>query len=678
MNTNQSFKTPVFRLLPKRGKAAHSKRFARFGCGVVALLCLLQLPVALGQEQPRRQSRQPDSRRSRRVVPMPELGLASPDDQVKFTLSSNAERLTFTVTLGNTTVLEPSPVSLSLDGYELSSGVVLSNVERYEINETYPWYGAHSTATNHCHGAKLSLTHDLSFINYTFEVRVFDDGVAFRHVIPGEESSVRVPDERSVFIIPSGSTVWYGGLQDGHYEAEYRKKEISEVRSGEWAGPPLTFKLPGDAGYAALTEANLVNYSGMGLEADGRRGWIVGLGHRQPLNYPFELRYGRAESKRLGKPAAVAGTITTPWRVVLVGRNLNTLVNSVLLPNLCPPPDPALFPAGLKTPWVKPGRAVWRYLDGGPTGLEGTKEFSRLAGQLGFEHHVVEGFWSRWTMEERKELADYSRQQGVSLWLWKHSNQLRTPEAREEFFKMLEQLGVAGAKIDFFDHEAKELVDLYEALLRQAAQHHILLVFHGANKPTGRERTWPNEMVREAIRGMEASRLMERARHQTILPFTRYLAGPADYTTLIFSERRRDTSWAHQIASLAVFASPLLTIAANPQSILDNPAVEVIKAIPAVWDETIVLPGSEIGGLAAYARRTGTTWFLGVMNGPSARTVPVRISFLGEGEYKAVLVRDHQENDAAVKMETTTATGRDTLTLELRAGGGFVGAFSRK
>src|SRR5207253_7630236 len=105
----------------------------------------------------------------------------------------------------------------------------------------------------------------------------------------------------------------------------------------------------------------------------------------------------------------------------------------------------------------------------------------------------------------------------------------------------------------------------------KAAEHHVMLVFHGANKPSGRARTWPNEMVREAVRGMESSAMTERARHQTIIPFTRLLAGPADYTTLHFGDRRRDPSVAHQIASMAVFDAPLLTLAALPQTILSNP-----------------------------------------------------------------------------------------------------------
>ena len=641
---------------------------------IAALLSALLGPeIALTQSQPREQR----SRRLIRVVPMKQIDVRSPDGNVKFSLLPNAERLTFIVQLGNAAVLDPSPIVMKVDGYDLSSGVVFDTLLSYVKEESYPWYGAHSVATSKCNGVRIGLRHDLSFTSYTLEVCAFDDGIAFRHIIPGLDSATRVPDEYTTFVVPQNSTVWYHDM-DGHYEAEYVKQDIAQVPTGQWAGPPVTMKLPNETGYAVITEANLVNYSGMGLEADGRKGWITGLGHRQPLNYPFELRYGREEGKRLGKATAVAGVITTPWRVVMVGRDLNTLVNSTIIANLCPPPDPKLFPEGIKTAWIKPGRAVWRYVDGGDGSFDGLKEFSRLAGRLGFEHHVIEGVWSRWTMEQRKEMVEYSRKQGVGVWFWKHSKELRTPEAREEFFKMLHDLGVAGAKIDFFDHEAKEIVDVYEEMLRKAAEYQILVVFHGANKPTGRDRTWPNELVREGIRGMESSRLMERARHQTILPFTRYLAGPADYTTMIFSERRRNTSWAHQIATMAVFSSPLLTIAAHPDSILRNPAVEVIKGIPSVWDETIVLPASKIGELVAYARRTGTTWYLALMNGGTAQTVSVPLFFLSEGVYRGELVRDDPKNSGAVKTETMDLRRNSELRIEMVDGGGFIGRFSKK
>jgi alpha-glucosidase len=608
---------------------------------------------------------------------MEQVQVTSPDGNVKLTILPNAERLTFTATLGSTTVIDPSTIVMNLDGYDLSSGVVFGNVERYEINESYRWRGAHGIAVNQCRGASISLQNDLSFIDYVLEVRVFNDGMAFRHVIPGDRDAPRVPDEYTTFVVPRGSTVWYHDL-GGHYEAAYKKNDISDVPPGQWAGPPVTFELPGNAGYGSITEANLVNYSGMALEADGRRGLVTGLGHRQPLNYPFELRYGREEARRLGKPASVTGTITTPWRVVMVGRDLNALVNSTIVPNLCPPPDPKYFPDGIETAWAKPGRAVWRYLDGGDRSFEGMKEFSRLAGQLGFEYHVIEGFWSRWSDEQIREIVEYSRQQGVGLLFWKHSKQLGTPEQHEEFFTRLHSLGVAGAKIDFLDHEAKEVIDHYEELLKKAAANQMVVNFHGANKPTGRARTWPNEVVREAVRGMESSSLRERARHETILPFTRYLAGHADYTTMHFGERRRDSTWAHQIASLAIFASPLLTVAAHPQSVLDNPAADVIKSIPAGWDETIVLPESRIGELAIFARRTGEMWFLAVMCGSQAETIQVPLSFLGNGQYNASLVRDDKEDAAAVVVEDGTVRRGDTLTIEMTNGGGFVGRFSKQ
>ena len=636
-------------------------------CAIIGFSLILCFSAANGAGQ--------RTRRSQRVR-MERVQVTSPDGTITLTLLPNAERLTFTVTLDNAPVLDTSTIIMTLDGYDLSSGVVLDKVERYEVNETYPWHGAHSMATNHCNGARILLQHDLSFIDYILEVRAFDDGVAFRHIIPGDEGTSRVPDEYTTFVIPAGSTVWNHDL-GGHYEAAYKKRDISEIEAGQWAGPPVTFKLPGGAGYGSITEANLVNYSGMALEANGRRGFVTGLGHRQPLNYPYELRYGRDEAKRLGKPASINGTITTPWRVVMIGRDLNTLVNSTIVPNLCPPPDPKYFPEGIETSWVRPGRAVWRYLDGGDRSFEGMKEFSRLAGQLGFEYHVIEGFWSRWSDQQIREIVEYSKQQGVRLLFWKHSNQLHTPQAREEFFTRLHDLGVAGAKIDFLDHEAKEVIDHYESLLKEAAKHQMVVDFHGANKPTGRARTWPNEVVREAVRGMESSSLRERARHETILSFTRYLAGPADYTTMHFGSRRGDTTWTHQIASLAIFASPLLTIAAHPQSVLDNPAVDVIESIPAVWDETIVLPDSQIGELAAFARRTGQTWFLVIMCGPQAKTVQVPLSFLGEGQYNASLVFDDKENDAAVVLKNSTVQNSDTLKIEMVNGGGFIGRFSK-
>jgi alpha-glucosidase len=424
---------------------------------------------------------------------MCEVGLAS--DEIKIVSSDgNAQcvillqegRLKHAVTFGNKPVVETSPMGITVDGVDLAEGVEASKVDRYEVKETYPWRGVHSQAVNHCNGATISLKHAKSSTGYNMEVRSFNDGVGFRYVVPGN-GKPRVPEESIAFVIPDGSTVWYHDLE-GHYEGVHDKNDVADIRASQWVAPPMTFKLPDDAGYASITEAALVNYSGMALQCDGNRGFRLVLGHKHHVSYPFRLRY-KNDIERVSKPAAITGTITSPWRVVMMGADLNTLVNCDVVHNLCPAPDANLFPKGIDTEWLKPGRAVWRYLDGGGRSLEDMKEFSRLAGELGFEYHVIEGFWSRWNEEQIKELVDYSRQQGVGLWFWRHSGALRTPEAREAFFKRLHGLGVVGAKIDFFDHEHKEVVDLYTELLKEAAKYQVLINFHGANKPTGEART---------------------------------------------------------------------------------------------------------------------------------------------------------------------------------------------
>jgi alpha-glucosidase len=596
--------------------------------------------------------------------PADPVRVSSPNGAVELQLSADAARMTYSVTFHGRPVIESSPLGIVVDGVGLGAETALGTVEAYHGNDKYPTRGVHAEATDRFRGARIALR------GCILDVRAFDDGIAFRFVVPGAGS--RVPDEAAAFVLPAGSTVWYHDLK-GHYESAHTKKDIGEVPADDWAAPPLTFKLPGGAGYASITEAAVIDYAGMALQADGQRGFRARLGHAHPASHPFTLRYGDAEAARLAQPAAVEGRITSPWRVVMIGADLDTLVNSDIVTDLSPPPDRRLFPKGLHTDWIKPGRAVWKYLDGGgENSLETMKEFSRLAGALGFEYNVVEGFWRRWEQKDLREFIAFSRQHNVGIWLWQHSRELHDPAARAAFFAHVQDVGAVGVKLDFFDHEAKEVMDLYRACLQGAAEHRLLVDFHGANKPTGESRSWPNELNREAVSGMERRSMPAWARHDTTIPFTRMLAGHLDFTPLLFGERRRETSWAHQIATAALFTAPLLVYGAHPQAILDNPAVELIKSIPSVWDETRVLPFSEIGEVAAFARRHGKRWFVVIANGPTARSVEVPLSFLGGGTHQALVVRDREDDPAAVIVETAAVRREDTLKIDLRAGGGFI------
>jgi alpha-glucosidase len=602
--------------------------------------------------------------------------VVSPNGLIAFVLARDANRrLAYSVSLGGVVAVEPSRAGIVVDGKDLGDGAEIGRAESYVVDETYPWYGVHATAVNRCRGLRVALTS--AGTSWTLDVRACDDGAAFRYVVPGEASATRTPDEAATFRFPVGSIAWTHDFE-GHYEGMHAKRDVAEVRDGEWVATPLTVKLPNGAGYASVSESALAGYSGMTLRGDGRRGFTARLAHEAPISYPFSLRYLPDDIARLSKPATIAGTIRSPWRVVIAGRTLNAIVNADIVHNLAPPPDPGLFPDGVKTAWVRPGRAVWRFLDGGDNTFDGLKGFTHLAEQLGFEYHVVEGVWQRWTDEQLRDFMADAKARQVGIWLWKDSRALSTVEEQRAFFDKCQALGVAGAKIDFFDHESKPMIDRYQSILRESAARHIMVNFHGANKPAGEARTWPHELTREGVYGLEHRGAPAWAAHNATLPFTRYLAGAGDYTPVVFGERRKDTSWAHQIATAVVFTSPVLVFGGHPQSLLDNPAAELIKSLPSIWDETVVLPESDIGELAAFARRSGRAWFVGVLNGPAARTVRVDLGFLGRDRYDGLLVRDKADDPAAVAMERLTASATSPLTIDLRPAGGFVARFTRQ
>jgi alpha-glucosidase len=599
--------------------------------------------------------------------------VSSPDNLIHFKLFNVGNQLSFKINFKAVEVIKTSPLIASLDRTSVTTGTKIGVSKKYKIKERYPWDGVHSIAVSDGNGAKIDLSSE--HLQYTIDVRVFNDGAAFQLNFPGAANVARIPDEATVFNIPGRSTVWYHDM-NMHYESVHNKKEVSQLQKGEWVAPPGTFKLPQGI-YVSITEADLKQYAGMSLEANGKSGLIVRLAHNQPTSYPYRLRYSAEDTQRLMKPAAIAGNITTPWRVVMIGADLNTMVNNDMVHNLCPSPDKLLFPQGIKTAWIKPGRAVWKYLNGGGDGtVEVMKKFTDGAASLGFEHNILEGFWSRWTDDQIKELVQYSNEKNVSIWFWKHSKSLRNKASRDSFFSRCHSLGVAGVKLDFFDHEAKEVIDLYEDILKETAKYKLMVDFHGANKPTGMSRTYPNEMIREAVKGMEASKLADRATHETTIPFTRWLAGPAEYTVAHFGARKQNTTWAHQIASAAILSAPVLTYAANPDSI-PALAVDMIKSIPAIWDETIVLPSSEIGELAGFARRKGNTWFVAVMNSTQPKVLTIPLTFLKGGIYKTSIISDDPSSAEAVKVSNKTFTASDVIRLDLGSGGGYIARFSK-
>ena len=217
-----------------------------------------------------------------------DVNLASPDSRVQFRLSLDDKgRLQYSVTFREKPVIQTSALGISVDGVNLGDGVEIGKADPYSVNESYPWNGVKSTAVDRCNGVRIAMMHRQSRTAYTLEVRAYNDGIAFRHMVPGE--GTRVPDEATAFRLSGASTLWWHNLEES-YEAIYQKKTLglgpywpATLPPGGWLAPPVTLMLPEGAGYVSITEGRLRNYSGMVLQGDGSGGLYARLGHAPPL-----------------------------------------------------------------------------------------------------------------------------------------------------------------------------------------------------------------------------------------------------------------------------------------------------------------------------------------------------------------------------------------------------------
>lgn len=539
----------------------------------------------------------------------------------------------------------------------------------------------------------------------------FDDGVALRYRIPADGPRC-VYSEQTSFDFPTGTHVWYasGPFQYGWIQA-YQDRDISTIEN-ELLAPPATFHLPNGT-YAAITEANLFDFHGAVLF--GRKGCKVQFGYVENKGHVETgtitgipaSKYWHAEVRDLPwivSPSSryANNEIVTPWRVLMLSDDLDGLVNNSIIAQVSDAPDPALFPKGKDTEWIKPGRSIFTWLVEGNNRLSvaNHKRYVDGAAELGLQSVVVDDGWEQWAQTEPnangrtkwdflKELVDYAAAKGVDIWVWRASSVragnktdigLVDADERAAFMKKCAEVGVKGLKLDFFHTENRFTVNLMENLLREAAKNHLMVIFHGVNKPTGDYFTYPNLLAKEAVRGLECVGAENSwapgpawPYHNTVLPFTRWLAGAADYTPLNFRNFcPASVSFTHQLASIYMFTSPMLIFAADMEDMLSCPGRKFIEEVPVTWDETVVLPESSIGKFAALARRKGDIWYLTVMNGEERFLGELKLDFLPKGSYHMTIAEDEKGNYRQITMNSRKAKGGQRLKLDLLPGGGYL------
>lgn len=598
--------------------------------------------------------------------------LASPGGNVSAKVFLDEQKsLAYEVYFNGNKIISKSSIGIIIDGDSLGKNVTFKQIRKEEINEVYSTRGFHNEAINHCFEYTYSV--DCKKDQFLLQIRVYDDGFAYRYMVPGDGMR-RVNGEISSFSTPANTPVWFFERTNDwklkSYAGEWLRTKSDSLNTisptGSVQGPVLVYEL-NQGGYMAVTEAALYNYSGMRLEAKENALLQVNFTEKDGFD--------------------VTGKIVTPWRVVMLADNLNELVNSDLITNLNPEPDKALF---ADTKWIKPGRTVWSWWSE-PNGfmtIELEKHFVDRAAELGFEYSTIDEGWEKWNnkWQTLKDFCDYAKKQNVDVFVWKHSDQINYPENDYEvmklFFDSLKMARVKGVKIDFMNGERKSLIDFDIRVLQLAAERKMMVNFHGCQKPSGEFRTYPNEITREGIRGLELNKMNQPipGNHNVALIFTRGILNNSDYTPVGFS-RPANTTWTHQLATAFAFTSPLITFAEHPDTLFLNPDISpvlpIIKSLPTVWDETIILDGSSIAETAIMARRSGDDWYLLILNGGKKKSVSVRLDFLKKGTWKSFIVKDVNNNQRKMNVEKGTIVANSQLLIDLNAEGGYVAKFSK-
>ena len=524
---------------------------------------------------------------------------------------------------------------------------------------------------------------------FDVEARVYNSGVAFRYHVPQQAALQRyqLTQEDTEFRPVMDADAWALRLpnyQSG-YESEYVPQVLSAlsnqggVSSYILNGAPMLMHMPGVA-WAAVGEADLEGNAAMYLE-NPTGNWT---GHYivTKISPPVD-----------GQGPAVDAPLPhdTAWRVILLGDAPGRLIESNLFTDLNPPSRVA------DTSWIQPGKASWNWWDGdlGPDGKSAyttanMEYYVDFAAASGFPYMMLDAGWSGNDITKMRgnvdvpELVRYAAKKNVKIWIWLYSKAVAAQ--MQEAFPLYEQWGVAGVKIDFVLRNDQEGIRWYYAVAKLAAEHHLMVDFHGATQPWGIQRTYPNVLDYEAVLGLENNKAGRRDGpvNRTTFPFTRMLSGPMDYTPGGFDNVTREEfvardanpmvmgTRAQQLALYVVFDAPLAMVSDAPSAYANQPSFQFIRDVPTSWDATRALNGAP-GEFATIARRHGEEWYLGCVTNWTARDLRVPLDFLGNGKYTAEIYEDAAdaaEHPKNVAIHRETVRSGDTLTLRLASGGG--------
>lgn len=621
--------------------------------------------------------------------------LRSPDNRIEVRVRTS-DQIRYDVILNGAAVLENSTISLDVDHKKLGIDPKVSDVKKTSHDQTVEPAVRQKFAKIRDHYNELRLACDGG---YSVVFRAYNEGVGYRFETALPQKEIKIYGEEGSFKFAANYVVYYPQEDSfySHNERKYLPQHLNEIAPEYIATLPAVVDVRGGA-KLAIAESDVEDYPGL---------WLHGNAPDFALSAtfpPYPLKEVQT-SDRDYKPveaadyiAATSGTRTFPWRVIGVANNDGELLTNEIVYLL---ERPSQFQ---DTSWIKPGKVAWDWwndwnIDGVnfKAGIN-TKTYEYyvdFASKYGLPYIILDDGWYKLgnLLEvtpdlNMDELTAYAKQKNVGLILWASWKTLddQLIPALDQF----EKWGVKGIKVDFMQRSDQIMMNYFTRVCREAAKRHMLVDFHGDQKPATMMRTWPNLINTEGVRGMEWSKWSweSEPKHNVTLPFTRMFLGPMDYTPGAMRNATKSTfapinhqpmamgTRCHQLAMYVVYDAPLQMLSDSPSNYLREPEImEFLGAVPTTWDDTRVLD-ARIAEYVLVARKNGRDWYVGGMSDWEAHDVDVDFSFLPEGNFTLEAYQDgvNADRNASDYKKTSTQVNRTTkLKIHLASGGGWAG-----
>lgn len=604
-------------------------------------------------------------------------------------------------------IIAPSALSLQLGGGDvLGENARITSAPVEKIDNVI-------TAINY-KKAKIADAYTQLTLNckngYGVVFRAYNDGAAYRFfttkkgeiIVNGEEAAFNFPGDPKAFIAYM-ENYRDNKIFNSSFESQYKEIAISRFDTVQLAMLPLLVDV-GNGMKAVILEADLEDYPGMFLTTTPARTGFKGVYAPYPLEEKKSGWSGMnsVPTKRAAYIARTAGTRAFPWRAIVVSASDKELLDNDMVQKLASPSriaDPA---------WIAPGQVAWDWWNDWnishvdfKAGINTAtyKYYIDFAAANKIKYIIMDEGWSaRHDLAtivpdiDLRAIIDHGKQKGVDVILWALWNNVTAQ--MDTVFPLYAHMGVKGFKIDFIDRDDQVAVASTYAIAKKAAEHHLLVDYHGVFKPTGLQRTYPNVVGYEGVKGMENVKWSTDSvpGYDVTLPYIRMMAGPMDYTPgamrnaikanfrPLHSMPMSQGTRCHQLAMYVVFEAPLQMLSDNPTAYMrEQECTNFITSVPTTFDETTALGGT-VGEYAAIARRKADTWYVGAMTNWNARELSIDCSFLGAGTYKAVVMKDgvNADRDATdyTREEITVGAG-DTLKVHCAPGGGWAARFMK-